>query len=686
LAVLYGDRLQIVDLVTGASREVAVGGEVIEYSPGGATYRVDSLVFRSSDDAYLFTTPVHFAFGVWGGFAGDFGFYGAYSNNDFGVFYMRGAGSKAGTEFMHPISMPIISSTTYTGYYWVDLKGLNLSFFGPSGPIVLDSSWSGPYGVAYYLPRLQTSANEVFAYGNRPGGFKLLRCNNNANNRVALQFPELVNLDQYGAAHRFETGDTWLFARSNGRLPTFRRVNLVNGSSRDVALSGAMILSLQYSANGSTVLSLPWAETPVTAWRSMTGEASYPASPGNADGKVAFSPDGTLYAVLPDALGGGSIFIYRTEDQSLAYTVGAVNQTYDICFTADSKSLVQVRGSTGGPFVTNLATNQTRQAGYTYVRHVRAGGSYLAIPGAVLDANTFGVVRALPTLGGGINSLAHDQADIDANGIYAGGAAGIVRISDGAVVAAPDQSQGAVSARACAISANGEYAALLLFRNSDSRGVIEIHHLPSATRVAKYDTEIGTRTDGWGDGSYAIDMSPDGSKFSYGRNDGIVCEAWTPTLRQLRFNVEREGWAGFIGPDVTIALRNSAGAVVQTVQTSFGEQRMPVKVSLPEGNYTMEISSPGTCRKIQPVTITGAAYDVAPNVSLAVGDIDGDNEVSVLDYIALSTSYDLTSDSPLWRTLNSTGTKPKDCDLDADANVSILDFILLSNSYGTIGD
>lgn len=74
------------------------------------------------------------------------------------------------------------------------------------------------------------------------------------------------------------------------------------------------------------------------------------------------------------------------------------------------------------------------------------------------------------------------------------------------------------------------------------------------------------------------------------------------------------------------------------------------------------------------------------NFSLINGDVDNDNDISILDYIKLSESYGLDTTAPNWNTPDADGVRPKDTDLDNDGEVSILDYILLSTNYGLQGD
>jgi hypothetical protein len=74
------------------------------------------------------------------------------------------------------------------------------------------------------------------------------------------------------------------------------------------------------------------------------------------------------------------------------------------------------------------------------------------------------------------------------------------------------------------------------------------------------------------------------------------------------------------------------------------------------------------------------------NVVLTNGDVDGDNAVSILDYIKLSGWYELDSSSVGWNTADGDGVRPRDADLDEDGQISILDYLILSSSFGIDGD
>jgi hypothetical protein len=91
------------------------------------------------------------------------------------------------------------------------------------------------------------------------------------------------------------------------------------------------------------------------------------------------------------------------------------------------------------------------------------------------------------------------------------------------------------------------------------------------------------------------------------------------------------------------------------------------------------------------VTVAAGTTVNAGTASLVNGDVDGDNEVSILDYLALSAyygqiSWDGAAVPAAWETLDTDNLAPYMCDLDEDGEVSILDYLILSGNYGLTGD
>jgi len=65
------------------------------------------------------------------------------------------------------------------------------------------------------------------------------------------------------------------------------------------------------------------------------------------------------------------------------------------------------------------------------------------------------------------------------------------------------------------------------------------------------------------------------------------------------------------------------------------------------------------------------------SVSLINGDCDGDNEITIFDYIEISNAFDTEPTASNWN---------PNADLDGDRAVTIFDYIILSQNFGLQGD
>lgn len=91
--------------------------------------------------------------------------------------------------------------------------------------------------------------------------------------------------------------------------------------------------------------------------------------------------------------------------------------------------------------------------------------------------------------------------------------------------------------------------------------------------------------------------------------------------------------------------------------------------------YRLVLKPAGYLRANVPAELGfGAA---AVNVPLYGGDVDGDNEVTILDYISLSSVYGSLSGGPTYL---------EAADFDRDGEVSIIDYLVLSENYERVGD
>ncbi len=97
---------------------------------------------------------------------------------------------------------------------------------------------------------------------------------------------------------------------------------------------------------------------------------------------------------------------------------------------------------------------------------------------------------------------------------------------------------------------------------------------------------------------------------------------------------------------------------------------------VPGGPFKLGLRGSHWLRKVVDVdTTNGPVSDV--NVTLINGDVDGDNSVTIFDYIELSGSFDLAE--------GDTG-YVANADLDGDKSVTIFDYIILSGNFDLSGD
>lgn len=103
------------------------------------------------------------------------------------------------------------------------------------------------------------------------------------------------------------------------------------------------------------------------------------------------------------------------------------------------------------------------------------------------------------------------------------------------------------------------------------------------------------------------------------------------------------------------------------------------------GTYDVQVRFRKFLRKNVGRVSFGSVGFAAFTAELLGGDADGDNIVSILDYIALSSHFGKTSSASDWNT-NTSGATPNSCDFDYDGEVSILDYVILSTNFDKEGD
>ncbi len=113
---------------------------------------------------------------------------------------------------------------------------------------------------------------------------------------------------------------------------------------------------------------------------------------------------------------------------------------------------------------------------------------------------------------------------------------------------------------------------------------------------------------------------------------------------------------------------------------------LDVRISRPTQTVLRDVSPCALTRIVRNVNFTeqGAIPPIVTQMML--GDIDGDNKITVLDYSVLSDYFDRSSQDTQWASIGSNGYRPKDADIDWDGAVTVFDYSILNNNFDQEGD
>ncbi|MCS7310832.1 MAG: hypothetical protein NZ741_11485 [Armatimonadetes bacterium] len=162
-----------------------------------------------------------------------------------------------------------------------------------------------------------------------------------------------------------------------------------------------------------------------------------------------------------------------------------------------------------------------------------------------------------------------------------------------------------------------------------------------------------------------------------------------------------DGWGGLLILRFTGSARYSVSGQVELQDFGGDLTQVPVTVEIRQdgnvvrtetltldagGGYTLSNLTPGTydlafkashwLRRVRTVEVVSSDV-LGVSVSLVNGDVDGDNEVSLLDFGALVAAFGSVPGDVAWN---------PNADLDGDEDVSLLDFGILLRNFGEVGD
>ncbi|MBS1704522.1 MAG: hypothetical protein JST40_01500 [Armatimonadetes bacterium] len=141
----------------------------------------------------------------------------------------------------------------------------------------------------------------------------------------------------------------------------------------------------------------------------------------------------------------------------------------------------------------------------------------------------------------------------------------------------------------------------------------------------------------------------------------------------------------YVGEPIVVEVLNTNSNVVYT--TSFPinyEGWYAFDAPFSSGTYAIRFKGRHWLSNIKKSVNFGVGQDYL-NVSLTNGDLDGDNQVTIFDYIVLNDYFDKSYLDADWNTVGPNGFAPKDADLDNDYAVSVFDYLIISNNFDEAG-
>ncbi|MBS1705808.1 MAG: hypothetical protein JST40_08035 [Armatimonadetes bacterium] len=224
--------------------------------------------------------------------------------------------------------------------------------------------------------------------------------------------------------------------------------------------------------------------------------------------------------------------------------------------------------------------------------------------------------------------------------------------------------------------------------NGKGNGIYEF--LPDGTEVFKYNLDGSRGCMELGDGSIIGTGGTVVRKFAYGVAAGTDLTGFGGTLQSNWRLIYSSGFpvpvsgkielSEFLGDPSSqtydVEVRNSQGAVVQTPTLSVANDGSFKFTTTRRGQFSLAVKTSHFLRKNVAFIIDNYGATLG-NVVLLNGDVDGDNFVTIFDYLQLSTAFDSDSSSSNWDPA---------ADLDGDGSVTIFDYLILSNNFDLGGD
>ncbi len=160
---------------------------------------------------------------------------------------------------------------------------------------------------------------------------------------------------------------------------------------------------------------------------------------------------------------------------------------------------------------------------------------------------------------------------------------------------------------------------------------------------------------------------------------------WNNYPNVLRGNIVFGGLVGEAPKAIQVEYRENGNVVLSTAAKVDPNGDYEVAAPTADGTYEISVKTKSWLRQNKSMSVVGGeAANV--NFSLINGDADGDNAITIFDYIILSEFFDLDNSASNWLTIGTSGYAPDEADFDRDGAVTIFDYIILSDNFDQSGD
>lgn len=217
-------------------------------------------------------------------------------------------------------------------------------------------------------------------------------------------------------------------------------------------------------------------------------------------------------------------------------------------------------------------------------------------------------------------------------------------------------------------------------------GQVLTYSLVGAPAGATIDPSTGvfnwTPTEAQGPNQYTFDVKVEDNGTPIMSDSETITITVNESAKVIRGNVALQNWtAALAGQTVSFDIRIAGSEVVleshDAVLDANGDYMFVMNTMLEAGTYDMAAKSSHWLRKNLASVNVGAYGANGQNYTLINGDYDGDNEITLVDFGAVSASFG-TADGD-------TGFDPN-ADLDGDLEVTLVDIGIVSGNFGLSGD